>query len=76
MAVTRLSSLYAGTITLLIALLIETAQAFNILALLGLDRTTTSDILIGNTFSWGDIGAYILGVATAFIATHLWYQEP
>ena len=75
MAVTRFSSVHAAVITLLVAVLVETAQGVNILARLGLDRTQASDLIIGSTFSWGDIGAYILGVATAFIATHLWLQK-
>ncbi|MEE9330299.1 MAG: DUF2809 domain-containing protein [Parvularculaceae bacterium] len=76
MALTKFSSVYAAVITLLIAVLVETAQVANVLARLGLDRTQASDLILGSTFSWGDIGAYILGVATALIATHLWHQEP
>ncbi len=62
MGLTRLKPLFAGIGTLLLAFAIEAGQALNIVSRLGLERSTTTDIVLGSTFSWIDILAYSAGI--------------
>ncbi|MES2776494.1 MAG: DUF2809 domain-containing protein [Bacteroidota bacterium] len=45
------------------ACLIETMQYFKLVNLLGLQKSKLANTVIGNSFSWGDILAYIAGIA-------------
>ena len=51
---------------LVIAYLIEFGQLINILGILGIQRNTITDILLGSSFDWLDILAYSLGVLTVY----------
>lgn len=48
---------------LLFSYIIEVLQYFKITVLLGLKNVKLANIIIGNSFSWGDIVAYTLGIA-------------
>jgi hypothetical protein len=49
--------------TLLFAYLVEVSQYFNLLGHLGLQRSKMATILLGHSFSWGDMLCYTLGIA-------------
>ena len=48
-------------LVLLFSYLVETAQFFNLVALLGLQNIKIARIIIGTTFDWFDIIAYTVG---------------
>lgn len=54
----------AALFVLLLSYGIEMAQYFNVLDVLGLRNSATANLVLGNYFSWTDILAYSLGVAT------------
>lgn len=43
------------------ACLVEFAQYFNVVEILGLENNALARTIIGTTFDWGDIGAYAVG---------------
>jgi hypothetical protein len=47
---------------LLFSFVIETAQYFNIVHVLGLQEYRWAKIIIGSSFAWGDIACYISGI--------------
>ncbi len=52
---------------LLFSFIIETLQYFNFVALIGLERSTFANIVIGNYFAWADLFAYIVGIVIVLI---------
>ncbi len=46
---------------LLFAFIVETLQYFNFVAVIGLEKSKIANIVLGNSFAWNDIIAYILG---------------
>lgn len=52
---------------LVFSYMVETLQYFKITVLLGLKNVKLANIIIGNSFSWGDILAYTLGVALVLV---------
>ncbi|MDP3494959.1 MAG: DUF2809 domain-containing protein [Hyphomonadaceae bacterium] len=60
-AVTPLTMLPAITIALAIALVIEMAQALNLLGAIGLQNNQLARIVLGGAFDWMDLVAYISG---------------
>jgi len=52
---------------LLFSYLVEFAQYFQIVKLLGFEGNKSAEILIGTGFSWWDILAYTLGIITVYI---------
>lgn len=52
---------------LLFSYTVETLQYFNFVKLIGLDNSKIANIIIGNTFSIGDLIAYTLGIITVLI---------
>jgi hypothetical protein len=46
---------------------LETLQYFNIVHLLGMERSVFVSTVIGNSFSWLDILAYLIGLALVLI---------
>ncbi len=52
---------------LLFSYLVETLQYFNLIYILGWEKSTTAKILIGNSFAWIDIAAYTLGILTVIL---------
>ena len=46
---------------------VEILQNFNLVKMLGLESSRMANIIIGNTFSYGDLIAYALGIVTVLI---------
>lgn len=53
-----------GLAVLLFAYGVELLQSFNFITKIGLQHSKIANIIIGNTFSFGDLIAYTLGVIT------------
>ena len=58
----------------LFACAVEVSQYFHLADALGLPRGSLLSILMGNTFSLGDIAMYFAGTATAYVAD-LWLAQ-
>lgn len=67
-AVFRFRPVVAGVGVFVIAILVELRQAINILDTLGIEPNRFTEVVFGSTFRWGDIAAYVLGVALAVAA--------
>ena len=52
---------------LIFSFTIEILQNYNLVKTLGLEHNKVASIIIGNTFSYGDLIAYTLGVITVLI---------
>lgn len=52
---------------LLFAYLIETLQYFNFVGLIGLSDSKLANIIIGNSFAWGDMLAYTVGIGIVLL---------
>ena len=59
---------------LLFSFIVETLQYFNIVTLLGLKNFEIAKIVIGTSFSWIDIGCYVLGTAVILAGEQLHKQ--
>lgn len=62
----RSSKSTLAILTLIFAFLVELAQYFQVVDLIGLAGNRVAEIVIGTTFSWGDMLAYIVGVGLAY----------
>ncbi|WBX71872.1 ribosomal maturation YjgA family protein [Tenacibaculum retecalamus] len=51
---------------LIFSFTIEILQNYNLVKTLGLEHNKVASIIIGNTFSYGDLIAYLLGVITVY----------
>jgi len=60
--VTRLNVVAAALSVLAFSWFIEVLQYFQIVRVLGLEGNAIARTIIGTTFSWSDIVAYILGI--------------
>ncbi len=60
-AVAPIGTIPAITATLAIAFAIEAAQALNLLGALGLSGNALARTVLGGSFDWLDIGAYMAG---------------
>ncbi|TCI85300.1 ribosomal maturation YjgA family protein [Tenacibaculum sp. M341] len=58
---------YIAIGVLLFSFTIEIMQAFKLVELLGLEHNRLATIVIGTTFSYGDLIAYTLGVITVYL---------
>ncbi|MEM7374625.1 MAG: DUF2809 domain-containing protein [Bacteroidota bacterium] len=56
---------------LVFAYLVEMMQYFHIVEILGLEQNRLARIVIGTSFSWGDIVAYTIGVLCIVFAEFL-----
>jgi len=61
-AVTPLRLAWAIAITLVVAFAIEAAQALDLLGALGLRGNALARTILGGSFDWLDIAAYMVGV--------------
>jgi hypothetical protein len=52
---------YTILMVLGIAFIVEVSQYLNLIKLLGLENSTPARIILGNTFSFEDMGMYLLG---------------
>ncbi|ANU08067.1 DUF2809 domain-containing protein [Paraurantiacibacter namhicola] len=55
----------AAIVALLVAFAIEAMQYLRVLDLLGLQDNRIAQIVLGTTFSWGDMLAYVIGAGLA-----------
>ena len=62
--------LNAGVFVLLIAYAIEFLQLSNFLEHLNLSNSTAATLIFGNTFQFGDLLAYSLGISTTLFIEH------
>lgn len=53
---------------LLFSFIVETLQYFKVVNLLGLQNSKVASIIIGTSFAWQDIIAYIVGIAIVILA--------
>ena len=51
---------------LLFSFTIEILQSFGLVKILGLENSRIANIIIGNTFSYTDLIAYLLGIITVY----------
>ncbi|MDI5899607.1 DUF2809 domain-containing protein [Flavobacterium yafengii] len=54
----------AASLVLLFSFAIETAQYFNVVKKLGLEHYKIANVVLGNSFAWMDMLAYLLGILT------------
>ena len=59
---------------LLFSYLVETLQYFNFVGLIGLSDSRLANIVIGNSFAWGDILAYTVGIIVV-LAVELGFRK-
>jgi hypothetical protein len=69
-AFVRLAVLPAALGVLLFAFAVETLQYFKIVEVLGLERSTIARIIIGTSFAWNDLLAYVAGIAITLAAEY------
>ncbi len=56
---------------LVLAFLVETLQAFHFIEIIGLSSNKIARIVVGNTFDWFDLLAYLVGAVFAFFGDKL-----
>lgn len=67
MLLSNLKVLKAAIATLIFSYIIETAQYFQVVSVLGLEEYKWARIIIGTSFSWWDILMYSLGILSVLI---------
>ncbi|MBT8257625.1 MAG: DUF2809 domain-containing protein [Bacteroidia bacterium] len=63
----KIKPIIVAWIVLIIATFIEVGQFFKVLEVLELQDNRLLNIVFGNTFSYGDLIAYLLGIMTVII---------
>lgn len=63
----RIKPIYLALFTLFFSFLVEIGQYFNLVALLGLHHNKLARIVIGTSFSWGDMLCYLVGFLLLFL---------
>ena len=65
-------ALHVAAFAFVFSAAVEIAQALNLIGVLGLERSGLARLVLGTTFSWGDMAAYAAGACGAFyIDRHL-----
>lgn len=59
--------LYIGIFTLLFAYAVEIGQYYNLVEILHLENNKIMRIVIGSSFSWGDMACYTVGVLVCLL---------
>lgn len=60
----KVSVLIAASLVLIFSFGIEIAQYFNMVEKLGLQHSKIARVVLGNSFAWMDLLAYVLGILT------------
>jgi hypothetical protein len=60
----KFSVLVAASLVLIFSFGIEIAQYFNMVEKLGLQHSKIARVVLGNSFAWMDLLAYVLGILT------------
>lgn len=69
-------SVNAATIsTLLFAFAVEGTQALGLIHRLGLTDNLAAKLILGNTFQWGDLLVYAVGVPIAWWSDRRWFDR-
>jgi len=63
----KINPLYLAGAVLLIAYAVETGQYFNLVDIIGMQDNKIMRIIVGSSFSWGDIFAYTIGAVICVI---------
>ena len=71
----RIKPLVAAWIVLIVATLIEVGQYFHVLEMIGLQNNKIANIVLGNTFSYGDLIAYLVGIIVVVVLENK-YRKP
>lgn len=64
----------AAIATLLFAFAVEGTQALGLIHHLGLTDNLAAKLILGNTFQWGDLLAYSIGVLIAWWSDRRWFS--
>lgn len=72
LAIVDLRPAAAALIAFMVGVGVEALQYANALTHLGLERVPVARIVLGTTFSWGDIVAYAVGAFVALAADTHW----
>ena len=76
-SIIHIKPIYMAIAVLIFAIGVETLQYFKLINLLGLENNMLARLVLGNTFSFQDIFAYILGVTLIyFIDLKTFEHEP
>ena len=67
LSIIRLPRSLAASLALLVGVVVEITQYLDVLTLLGLEANPIARIVLGTTFSWGDIVAYAVGAILSII---------
>lgn len=54
---------------------VETLQYFNIIEILGLEKSNLARTIIGTSFAWMDILTYVVGISLVLIVEKLWLKK-
>ncbi len=73
--ITTMSVHVAAGAALGVAFLVEIAQALNIITLVGLADNQIARVVLGTSFAWGDIAAYIAGYVLILICERIRQQS-
>lgn len=71
----RVEVVPAAIFVLLFAFTIEWLQYVHIVEKLGWERSKLARTIIGTSFSWGDILAYVVGFAGIFVGEPAWFKQ-
>ena len=67
LSIIRLPRVLAACLAFLVGVMVEIAQYLDVLTLLGLKSNPVARVVLGTTFSWGDIVAYAVGAVLSLI---------
>lgn len=70
-AITTMKVLPATILALGIAFLVEIAQALDLITRIGLADNDLARIVLGTSFAWGDIAAYVAGAVIILLVEQL-----
>lgn len=71
----KLPVLVAALLVLAFAFTIEFLQFLNIVEKLGLEKSKMARTVMGTSFAWIDLLAYIMGIAIVLIAERYWLKK-
>lgn len=63
----KIKPIYLAWFTLIFSFAVETAQYFKLVTILGLQNNKLARIVIGTSFSWGDMLCYFVGFLLLFL---------
>lgn len=70
----KVSVLVAASLVLVFSFGIEIAQYFNAVEKLGLQHYKIATVILGNSFAWMDLLAYVLGILTVISIEKIYFR--